>query len=44
MLPSNNVLAVLINCFIASGEPSPRHLVDAAVARREGAEQQRGGR
>ncbi len=32
-----NALAVLIDRFIASGKPSPRHMVGVAAVRRKGA-------
>ena len=40
MPPPDNTLAVLVNCFIASREPSPQHMVGATMASGEA----RGGR
>ena len=41
--PPDDALAVLIDHFIASGEPSPRHMAGVAAARRDGAGGKRGG-
>ena len=42
MPPTDNALTVLIDCFIESGEPSPRHMDGVAMGRREGAGGQQG--